>query len=574
MCLGSGFKDKRMSKPLRIGIYICHCGRNIAGYMDIPVLIDRLKPLHDVTVVRDEKYMCSDQGQEMIKKDLREGLIDRVIVASCSPTMHQRTFRKCVEEERFNPYLYQQVDIRENCSWVTKDKEEATSKAYELIKGGIWRVKQLEPLWATEYPVTPTTLVIGGGIAGITAATDVLDAGFNVVLVEREHDLGGWAARLGKGYPTLIPIKDFLQNKIEALQSHHNLKLYLSSEVTALEGFPGNFTATIKQEDGTAAQEEVGSIIVATGFSAFNARRKPEYCYGNNDQVITTVEMEELLDQGLPWGDGQPKEVAFIQCVGSRDKSIDKEYCSRVCCMVVAKQALLLKQLVPDAKISVFYMDVRSFGKGYEEFYEKAQRSGVLYIRGNPSELYKDGDKVVIRYEDTLLGRPQEAKADLVVLAVGMEPAEGTADLINTLRVTADKDGFFLEAHPKLGPLDTYSDGIFIAGCCQGPKDIPDTIAQAHGAAARATLYFHQGCVIKEPIIASVDEEVCAGCRLCEAICSFDALRFDEKKKRMTVQEAVCKGCGACAVTCPSGAMSLKHYRFGQMLSWVEGLLA
>ena len=563
-----------MSKPLRVGIYICHCGRNIAGYMDIPALVDRLKPLHDVTVVRDEKYMCSDQGQDMIKKDLREGLIDRVIVASCSPTMHQRTFRKCVEEERFNPYLYQQVDIRENCSWVTKDREEATSKAYELIKGGIWRVKQLEPLWTKEYQVTPTTLVIGGGIAGITAAVDVLDAGFNVVLVEREGDLGGWAARLGKGYPTLIPIKDFLQNKIEALQSHHNLKLYLSSEVTDLEGFPGNFIATIKQEDGTSAQEEIGSIIVATGFSPFNAQRKPEYCYGNNDQVITTVEMEELLNQGLPWGDGQPNEIAFIQCVGSRDKSIDKEYCSRVCCMVVAKQALLLKQLVPDVKVSVFYMDVRSFGKGYEEFYEKAQRSGVLYIRGNPSELYKDGDKVVIRYEDTLLGRPQEARADLVVLAVGMEPAAGTADLINTLRVTADKDGFFLEAHPKLGPLDTYSDGIFIAGCCQGPKDIPDTIAQAHGAAARATLYFHQGSVIKEPIIASVDEEVCSGCRLCEAICSFDALRFDEKKKRMTVQEAVCKGCGACAVTCPSGAMSLKHYRFGQMLSWVEGLLA
>ena len=242
--------------------------------------------------------------------------------------------------------------------------------------------------------------------------------------------------------------------------------------------------------------------------------------------------------------------------------------------MVVAKQALLLKELVPDAKVSVFYMDMRSFGKGYEEFYEKAQRSGVLYIRGNPSEVYKEGDRMVVRYEDTLLGTPQEARADLVVLAVGMESAEGTADLINTLRVTADKDGFFLEAHPKLGPLDTYSDGIFIAGCCQGPKDIPDTIAQAHGAAARATLYFHQGRVIKEPVVASVDAEVCSGCRLCEAICSFDALEFDERKRQMTVQEAVCKGCGACAATCPSGAISLKHFRFPQIFAWIEGLLA
>lgn len=562
-----------MRRKLRVGVYICHCGRNIAGYVDIPALVENVKTVPDVTIVRDEKYMCSDQGQEMIQKDLREGLVDRVIVASCSPIMHERTFRKCVAEEDFNPYLYQQVDIRENCSWVTKGVEEATAKAHELIKAGSSRVKRLEPLWSTEYPVTPTALVIGGGIAGITAAIDILEAGFHVVLVEREDHLGGWAKRIGRGFPTLVPVKDFLGSKLNTLESYPQLKLYLSSELVALEGFPGNFTATIKQADGTTIEEEVGSIIVATGFSPFDARRKPEYCYGNNEQVLTTVEMEELLEKGMPSDNGQPKEVAFIQCVGSRDQSIGNEYCSRACCMVVAKQALLLKQLIPDAKVSVFYMDVRSFGKEYEEFYEKAQRSGILYIRGNPSEVYRNGDKTVIRYEDTLLGKPQEAKADLVVLAVGMEPAEGTADLINTLRVTADKDGFFLEAHPKLGPLDTFSDGIFIAGCCQGPKDIPDTVAQAHGAAGRATLYFHQGRVVKEPIVASVDGEVCSGCRLCEAVCSFDSLHFDERKKRMTVQEAVCKGCGACAATCPSGAISLNHYRCSQILSWVEGFL-
>jgi heterodisulfide reductase subunit A len=289
---------------------------------------------------------------------------------------------------------------------------------------------------------------------------------------------------------------------------------------------------------------------------------------------MTTVEMEEMLEKGALSVNGQPKEVAFIQCVGSRDKSIDKEYCSRACCMVVAKQALLLKELIPDAKVYVFYMDVRAFGKGYEEFFEKAQRSGVRYIRGNPSEVYKSGDKMVIRYEDTLLGRPEEMKADLVVLAVGMEPALGTAELTTALRVTTDKDGFILEAHPKLGPLDTHSAGIFIAGCCQGPKDIPDTVAQAHGAAARATVYFHLGQVIKDPIVASVDADICSGCRLCEGICAFDALHFDERKKVMTVQEAVCKGCGACAATCPSGAISLKHFLRPQLLSWVEGFLS
>jgi heterodisulfide reductase subunit A len=563
-----------MRKKPRIGVYVCHCGMNIAGYIDIPQLVERLQTVPDVTMVKEEKYMCSDQGQAAIKEALRQGLIDRVVVASCSPIMHERTFRKCVAEEGFNPYLYQQVDIRENCSWVTTDIEEATQKAYELIKAGVSRVKTLEPLWSTEYPVTLTTLVIGGGIAGITAATDILDAGFKVVLVEREGQLGGWSRRIGKGFPHLIPIKVFLQDKIEVLESHAGLKQYLSSEVVGLEGFPGNFQATIRQADGTTIEEEIGSIIVATGFKPFDARKKPEFAYGESTQVMTTVEMEELLDQGLPSHNGQPKEVAFIQCVGSRDQSIGKEYCSRTCCMVVAKQALLFKELVPDARISVFYMDVRAFGKGYEEFYEKAQRSGVRYIRGNPSEVYQRGDKMIIRYEDTLLGRPQEMAADLVVLAVGMEPSEGTAELINTLRVTGDKDGFFLEAHPKLGPLDTFSDGLFIAGCCQGPKDLPDTVAQAHGAAARATVYFHQDRVVKEPVVASIDTEVCSGCGLCESICSFDALHLDERRKRMAVQEAICKGCGACAATCPSGAISLKHFRPSQVLSWVEGFLS
>jgi heterodisulfide reductase subunit A len=372
----------------------------------------------------------------------------------------------------------------------------------------------------------------------------------------------------------LTPVKDFLRDRLNALESYPHFIKYLSSEVVAVEGFPGNFQVTIRQADGSTIEEAIGSIIVATGFSPFDARKKPEYGYGNSKQVMTTIEMEELLEQGIPSANGQLKEVAFIQCVGSRDKSINKDYCSRACCMVVAKQALLLKGLIPDAKIYVFYMDVRTFGKGYEEFFEKAQRAGVVYIRGNPSEVYKAGDKMAIRYEDTFLGRPQETKVDVVVLAIGMEPALGITNLMNMLRVAADKDGFFLEAHPKLGPLDTHSEGIFIAGCCQGPKDLPDTVSQAHGAAARATVYFHRGQVVKEPVVASVEAEACSGCRLCKTICSFDALRFDERRKRMTVQEALCKGCGACTATCPSGAIGLKHFLRSQMLSWVEGFLA
>jgi heterodisulfide reductase subunit A len=562
----------KKTKRRRVGIYICHCGRNIAGYVDIPRVMEAVKSAHDVVLVKDQKYMCSDQGQSMIEEDLERDLIDRVIVSSCSPTMHERTFRKCVSEIGFNPYQYQQIDIRENCSWVTKDIEEATTKASEIIKAGISRVKKLEPLWASEYPVTPRVMIIGAGIAGITAAVDVLEAGFGVVLVDIKDRIGGWTGSVSRGFSIKDSVKDFLNNKINILNSHAELKLYLSSTVANLEGFPGNFKAVIKQADGTETEEDIGSIIVASGFSPFDARKKPEFSY-DKTRIITTVDMEEMLGNEIPDKFKDVKRIAFIQCVGSRDKALNKDYCSHACCMVVAKQGMLIKEMLPDARISVFYMDIRAFGKGYEELYEKAQRKGVLYIRGNPSELCRDGDEVIIHYEDTLLGRTQESRFDLVILAVGMEPSDGSVELSKTLRITRDKDGFFMEAHPKLGPLDTHSEGIYVAGCCQAPKDIPDTVAQAHGAAARATLSFHQGKVTKEPVIAVVDADVCSGCCLCEAVCSYNALEFDIKKRVMTIKDVVCRGCGACAALCPSGAMSLKHYRFNQMLSWVEGFL-
>ena len=551
------------------GIYLCHCGTNIASTVRIRELGLRLEALAGVALVRDYPYMCSDPGQEMIRRDLREGLVRRVLVAACSPALHERTFRRVLESEGLNPYLYEHVNIRENCSWVHSDPEQATRKAYELIRAGLLRLRRLRPLSPTSFPVTPRVLVLGGGLAGVTAALDVLEAGFEVVLVEREEELGGWALRVGRGFPFLEPLEGFLRGRVEALREHPGLKLYLGSRLTGLEGFAGNFTARIEGPHGEAT-EEVGSVIVAVGFQPFDARRKPEYGYGRLQGVITTVEFEEMLqDGGLP----EPEGVAFVQCVGSRDKTVGHEYCSRACCMVVAKQALLLKQRRPETKVYVLYMDVRAFGKGYEEFYERVQRAGVIYLRGNPGEVFERSGRLCLRYEDTLLGRPRELEVDLVVLAVGMEPPEGVEGLAKVLGVPLDRDGFFLEAHPKLGPLDTYTEGIFLAGCCQGPKDIPDTISQAHGAAARATQFFHQGEVVKEPLVVEVDHEVCSGCRLCEAVCAFEALRFDPRRRSMSVLEAACKGCGACAVACPSGAIALRHYRFEQMLPWAEGML-
>lgn len=560
-----------MKKGKRVGVYICHCGRNIAGYVDIEGLVKKVQGLKGVATVRHEKYMCSEQGQQLIKEDIRQGRVDRVVVASCTPTMHERTFRRCVSEAGLNPFLYQQVNIRENCSWVTEDIEEATEKAFELIKAGVWRVRFLEPLEPLEYPLIPSTLIIGGGIAGVITALDISEAGFKVIVLEKEDKLGGWGNKIGFSFPQLVPVRDFLRERIEELLSRPNVKVYFKGEVEQVEGFSGNFTVKIRTQEGVF-EERVGSIVVATGFTPFDAKRKAEYGYGRFPQVLTTVELEERFLNGWPDPIG-PKSVAFVQCVGSRDQSIGRPYCSRACCTVVAKQALLLKKLFPEAKVYVFYMDVRTFGKGYEELFEEAQREGVIYLRANPGEVYPLGDHLVVRYEDTLLCRPTELKVDFLVLAVGMEPPEGAKELMKKLYLNADADGFFLESHPKLGPVDTLSEGVFLAGCCQGPKDILDTISQAHAAAARATRLFHVGKVIKEPVVAEVDQEVCSQCRICQATCSFNAVAYDPKARRMKVIEAACKGCGACAASCPSGAMSLKHFRYRQVLLPVEVLL-
>ncbi len=560
----------------RIGVYICHCGTNIAATVDVAAVTEFAAALPGVVVARNYTYMCSEPGQALIKEDARTLGLNRVVVASCSPRMHEPTFRAASQEGGVNPYQFEMANIREQCSWVHHDRYEATEKAKALVYAAVMKAARLEPLEEREAPVTPGALIIGGGVAGMVAALDIADAGFPVHLVEKSDHLGGRVAELNRTFPDLEPVAEWLPALVDRVQRHPNITVYLNSRVTEITGFVGNFEATVEPVGlGLApVKMKIGAIIIAAGYNVFDPRQKPEFGYGVYPQVVTTLELEGRLAAGDLRVDGKtPQDVVFIKCVGSRDKQLGRPYCSRVCCMISAKQAQLVRQALPDARVTVFYMDVRTFGKRGEEFYDEARRAGVRYRRGNVSEIYRRGDRVVVRVEDTLLGRTLEHEADLVVLAVGMEPRPEVADIAALLKLPRSADGFFLEAHPKLRPVDTAVDGVFLAGCCQSPKDIPDTVAQAKAAAASALIPLMRGVVPMEAATAIVDPELCAGCGMCVEICPFGAPALDPFWGVSRVNAVLCKGCGACAVTCPSKAIRLQHFTPDQILAQVEALV-
>ena len=651
---------------LRIGVYVCQCGLNIAGIVSSEEVAKFASGLPGVVVAKDYVYMCSDPGQAMVREDIKKFGLNRVVIASCSPLMHEKTFRATVEEAGLNPYYFEMANIREQCSWVHDDKEKATEKAKRLVEAAVRKASLLEPLETIEVDVTPAVLVIGGGIAGIHASLDIADAGFKVYLVEKTPSVGGRMAQLDETFPTLDCSSCILTPKMTAVGSHPNIELLTYSEVIEVDGFIGNFDIKVKkkpryidvnkctgcgacaeacllkgripsefncglrmeaasyipfeqavpakytidpdrclmvtkgkcgkspacQEACTAGaidfeqKEEiiefgVGSIIVATGFDPFDPKLKPELGYEKYDNVITGLELERLSSASGPTlgkisiNGKEPKDVVFVHCVGSRDEVVGNLYCSRVCCMYLAKQAHYVKDKIHDARVTVFYIDMRAFGKGFEEFYNRVKEEGVVYRRGNVSEIYKRGDKLIVRAEDTLLGEPVEVEADLVVLGIGMVPRVDSDDLARLLKISKSADGFFLEAHPKLRPEDTAVDGVYLAGCCQGPKDIPDAVAQAGAAAAKAMIPLALGKVKAEAQIASVDEEACRGCGLCVEICPYGALelksvfRFGELKEVSSVNEVVCKGCGACATACPSGAMQHKSFTKRQIFEMI-----
>jgi heterodisulfide reductase subunit A len=645
----------------RVGVYVCHCGTNIAHTVDVEEVARFARTLPNVAVARDYIYVCSDPGQQLIQADIGELGLNRVVVASCSPRMHELTFRSVIQEAGLNPYYLQIANIREQCSWVHGQRESATEKAKGLVAAAVARACLLEPLEERDAHVTPAALVVGGGIAGLQAALDIADAGYIVYVVEKEPTIGGHVAQLGRTFPTLDDVEAMLGEVLERVERHTNIELVTYAEVVEIEGFIGNFQVKVRTKpryvdterctacgscaeacvlDGQIANEfdvglgkrsaiylpfpqavprkyvvdaqhclllhsgqceagppcreacpedavalgqeegllelEVGSIVVATGFDVFDASMKPEYGYGLYDNVITGLEFERLSSPSGPTG-GQiglngkvPQDVVFIHCVGSRDRNLGNPYCSRICCMYTAKQAHLVRAKLPEARITVFYTDMRAFGKGFEEFYDRVRQERVLYRRGNPSEIYKRGDRLVVRAEDTLLGEAIEVEADLVVLATGIVPRGDTGQVATLLKLPSSDDGFFMELHPKLRPVDTSTDGVYLGGCCQGPKDIADTVAQAKAAASSALIPLSLGKVRVESVTCAIDPLLCSGCGLCAEVCVYGALALDERRGVMAANQVLCKGCAACATSCPSGAIVVKHFTPDQILAEVE----
>jgi heterodisulfide reductase subunit A len=656
------------NQEIRTGFYICHCGHNIAGTIDVMAVAEYATKLPYVVVSRDYKYMCSEPGQELIQKDIKEFNLNRIVVASCSPLLHEATFRAATAKAGLNQFYMQMVNIRENDSWVHEDKSLATLKAKDLIRAAIHRVAYHKPLEKKKVPVNPDVLIVGGGISGITAALILANAGKKVYLVEKEPTIGGYMAKFDKTFPTLDCAACILTPKMSSVKKHPNITLWSYSEVTKVEGFVGNYKIQVTRkpryiiedlcvgclacidaciykegkfpsefDEGLSKRKpvyipfpqatpqvvvvdkdtciffktgkcpqscakacdrnafdfnqkpeikeiEVGTIILSTGFQTFNAARAPYYGYRRYPNVYTAIEIERLVNASGPTEghvvckDGrEPKSIGIIHCVGSRDEKTNK-WCSRVCCMYSLKLAHLLREHT-GAEIYNFYIDMRTPGKGYEEFYDKLLNEGVHFIRGRVAEVSDwaitevEKGKLVMRVEDTMIGIVRRIPVDMVVLSVGLEPGKDAQDLRRLFNISCSNEGFFLERHPKLAPVETFTDGIFIAGACQGPKDIPDSVAQAGAAAAQALTLIDTGYVELEPNTAFVVEDLCSGCRVCVTMCPYKAIAFDEVKHKSSINEALCKGCGTCVAACGSGAIFQNLFDNEEILSEIKGVL-
>ena len=557
-------------------LYICHCGQNIAATVDVEAVAATCSGSPGVSVVRHYPYLCSRPGQELIRRDVREGNASRVVVAACSPRMHEATFRKAVAAEGLNPYLLCHVNIREQCSWVHPDRAAATRKASELVVGGLARVRHQEPLQGSEAPVVPRALVLGGGPAGLAAASELAQLGLSVSLVEATANLGGRALSLGRSFPEGGEVGPWLAERIRWIAESDRVELLLESRLVGLSGAPGSFEAEFEGPGGPS-RRTVGAIILATGSDLYRpddpAEGRPELGYGSDARIVTQEWLEEALrstEGPLEIGGRPLMSAAFLQCIGSRDRTAGGAHCSRVCCMVSVRQAEDLQERNPEARVHVLYMDLRAYARGAEEAYEAAGRKGVLFRRGSAAEIFPRADRRVVRFEDTLLGGTEELEADLVVLACGARPRADAGEVSRLLRVSRSSDGFFLEAHPKLRPVETATDGIYLAGACQGPKAIDEAVASGRAAAVKAAIPLLRGRVPVDPVVAEIDPDRCAGCGLCATLCPASAIGPLDHRPQMSVNAALCKGCGVCAAVCPSNSASLRHYRAGQILAEVQ----
>jgi heterodisulfide reductase subunit A len=571
---------------LKVGVYVCNCGTNIAHIVNAEAVKEAAAALPDVVIARSYRYMCSNPGQEMIAQDIRELGLNRVVVAACSPRMHERTFRNACKTAGLNPYLCEMANIREQCSWVHSDKLAATEKAKGLTQGAVNRVRFQEPLDSLTAEMCPSTLVIGAGIAGMTAALELAMAGHPVFLIENTDRLGGNVARVDSTAPYLNSARDLLTEQYFRLHAASNISIMLNSRLKSLSGFIGNFSATVETDGGHQPPEEkvfrVGNVVVATGYKEFDASRITHYGYGKLPDVITSFEFEQMVRSGrIQTKSGQvPQYVAIIHCVGSRNREFHA-YCSRVCCMTALKYAHKVKNALPQCYVSDVYIDMHAFGKGCEEFYRKSSEIKTLFLMYGKNEspvIRKAGPGddcgMLIEVDEKLSGERIEIPADLVILMVGMEARPDALEVARLVNISADKDGWFIESHPKLDPVATTTDGIYIAGTCAAPKDIPDSVAQARAAAGRILARIAKGKIEIDGVFAEVNEDRCSGCRMCNELCPYSAIEFYLDKKRSHVIPAACKACGACVAACPSGAIKGRHFTDQQIYAQIEGVLA
>lgn len=673
---------------MKIGVFVCHCGTNIAGTVDVERVAQVASNLPKVKFSTTYKYMCSAPGQALIKEAIKEKGLDRIVVCACSPSLHEKTFRKCLEDIGINPYLAEIANIREHCSWVHQDREKATQKAIEIIKLAVAKVSRNRPLEKTYIPIEKKVLVIGGGISGIQSAIDIAFAKFPAVIVEREPSIGGRMARFDKTFPTLDCAACILTPKMVTVSQNEYVTIHTYSEVEEVTGHVGDFTVKIRkkarfvdlkkctgcgscyskcpvkvssefdmglgtrkaiyvpfpqavpnvpvidrehclwftpletkgkqQKDKMSLtgftqkkcglcqkicpfeainydsqdeiiEEKFGAIIVATGFTQFDHSVYGEYGYGRYKDVITGLHFERMVNSSGPTGgkiirpsdSKEAKDVVFIQCVGSRDEQKGVPYCSRLCCMYIAKHALLLREHNKDAQGYVFYIDIRAAGKNYEEFVKKVQDEyGAVYLRGRVSRIFEKDGKLIVRGADTLSGAQIEIKADLVVLATGLVAQNDASKLAQMLHIPYDQNNLFTEAHPKLAPVETITSGIFLTGACQSPKDIPDTVATASAASVKALGLLIQDKLEREPLIAKVNNELCSGCQACIDACPFHAIEAKEiedrmlKRKRIVAEviEGVCTGCGNCTAVCRMSAIDLEGFTNMQIMEEIEAL--
>ncbi len=566
-----------MEEPI-IGVFVCWCGTNIAKMVDVEWVAEEIKKLPDVVVSKNYKYMCSDPGQELIINEIKENNLNRIVVAACSPRIHELTFRKALENAGLNSYLFEMANIREQVSWVHNNREEATKKARSLVAAAVNRVAFHEPLDKREVEVNPATLVLGGGIAGLTVAVEIADAGLKVYLIEKREKLGGNMANINLMYPQMDSARQSIDSLINYVEKHPNIEIYTTTILEEVFGYVGNFETVLPNK----TKLNFGNIIVATGLKTFDPSRVKEYKYKELKDVITSVEFEKILQNGeIRTHEGKnPRNIAIIHCVGSRNAN-HNEYCSRTCCMTALKYSNQISAALPQANIFELYADMRAFGKGCEELYASTSRKNIIFMMFDQQEGLpviskasdKDSSPILINMYEKLSGEQVEIPVDMVILMVGVEAHEDAKDLSHVVGISMCGNNFYIEKHPKLDPVATTTDGVYIVGSCQAPKGIIDSISQARAAASRVLASIARGSIQVEVTTAVVNEEVCCGCQTCISVCPYKAISFDEEKKVSVVNEILCKGCGTCGSTCPTGAIRSRHFTDQQILSQIEGLL-